>query len=530
MAWTAGLGWLLVSAVATAQEASTPASGTATTEEQTSEAVASPEQAERGGETAAASAPASAGPSAAPQAPADEQPSTPATASPEAGASAERAAIAQAAPTEAPKTVGEEKAAEGQRTEGEAALPLTWHASMVTRYELRDGYAAIARTRAVHPFAYDGDYVSYRARFGLETKPLRLDDGLRVLVRFMPQSSGYWNVGGDTLQDAGLDLHEGYLQIMGEDWSLRSGRFEIVYGDHFVVGNVGWHWTSRSFDALRFRKQLGKPGAWFDLFASLLDEGRARGIDEVGVQDTWFGGFYGSFGPLLREGLALDGYLLYQFKPEWRVADSDPTDTVDDSYHYDELRFTLGARSKARFGAFDYRTEVGLQLGFTGPAAAGGANRSILAYQGDLEVGYHAGPVRLALEGFYASGDDPSTADTVEGWNMLYPTAHKWLGLMDILFVRTNVYGGVLHLKAKAADSLSLFLDGHYFARPQDGMDSGVARRAGTVAYEVDLGGKYVLAPGLHTRLGYSIYLPQQSYYGVSDPVHFFELELKYQH
>ncbi len=508
-AWVAALGWLLAGPTATAQEPPAQEQGVAAADEQPSstEAPADETGQDDGAAPTGASEP-EVVPT--PQAPPVEPPSTEPAASPT--TVPEEAAVPEAA---APKADEEED---------EDSLPLTWHTSMMTRYELRDGYTEIGRTRAVHPVAFDGDYIAYRARFGFETKPLRLDDNLRVLVRFSPQSAGYWNVGGDTLQDPQLDLHEGYLQIMGEDWYVRSGRFEIIYGDHFVVGNVGWHWRARSFDAVRFRKELGKKGAWFDLFASFLNEGRVQAFDEPGVQDSWFGGFYGSFGPLLRDGLALDGYLLYQFKPEWEA-----TDAMGDTFRYDELRFTLGARSKARFGAFDYRTEVGLQVGFTGPSVAGGDDRSILAYQGDLEVGYSFGPVRLALEGFYASGDDPDTADTVEGWNMLYPTAHKWLGFADIMFVRTNVYGGVFHFKAKANDALSLYLDGHYFARPQDGMDSGVARQAGTVAYEVDVGGKYVLAQGLHTRVGYSIYLPQESYYGVNDPVHFFEFELLFQ-
>jgi hypothetical protein len=40
-------------------------------------------------------------------------------------------------------------------------------------------------------------------------------------------------------------------------------------------------------------------------------------------------------------------------------------------------------------------------------------------------------PFRIGVEGLVASGDDLSTPDRDEGWNELYPTTHKWLGLMD---------------------------------------------------------------------------------------------------
>ena len=51
----------------------------------------------------------------------------------------------------------------------------------------------------------------------------------------------------------------------------------------------------------------------------------------------------------------------------------------------------------------------------------------------------------MSVEGIYASGNDPAT-EKHEGWDELYPTAHKFLGLADVFtraVKRTNVRSGV---------------------------------------------------------------------------------------
>ena len=130
----------------------------------------------------------------------------------------------------------------------------------------------------------------------------------------------------------------------------------------------------------------------------------------------------------------------------------------------------------------------------------------------------------MALEGLYASGDDLSTPDESEAWNQLFPTAHKFLGLMDVFGARANAISGVLHLSAKATKALTSKLDGHVFAWPQANM-AGVD---GYVGSEVNLIALYSLGKGLGMRALYGIFLPDKDAFPMDDPAHYLEIELAY--
>ena len=38
---------------------------------------------------------------------------------------------------------------------------------------------------------------------------------------------------------------------MGRGWSVKAGRFEMIYGDQRLVGGFEWHNQARSFDAAK---------------------------------------------------------------------------------------------------------------------------------------------------------------------------------------------------------------------------------------------------------------------------------------
>jgi hypothetical protein len=206
---------------------------------------------------------------------------------------------------------------------------------------------------------------------------------------------------------------------------------------------------------------------------------------------------------------------------------------------------TLGARAKQRLGAIDYRVEAGLQAGSRARALpmapamppAELESASVLAYHADAELGVFAldDRLRFGLEGLIASGDDPSTAEEAEGWNELYPTAHKFIGLADIVVQggvkRTNLVSGVAHVTARPIADLTLQLDAHLFARPEAinaMVDSGYA------GMELDAGAAYALGKGLTLRALYALFVPDEDFYpvgaaaGPADPAHYLEVELRY--
>lgn len=401
------------------------------------------------------------------------------------------------------------RAQEATEEQAEEIVPPVVTASFFVRYDLRENYDEVGLA--------DLDFVRYRTRFGLIAGPFDAGEALALSLRFVPQASGIWHVGGNGLEDAELGLHEGLMILTAPGWRLDAGRFEMVYGDHLVIGNVDWHQTGRSFDGLRMHVQPEEDGVWVDGFVTLIDEGfLTPGDSSFAAGDTYFGGVYAGLGSLVAEKFALDAYALVLATAGETALAGDPPEpgTVDGS-----TRLTLGSRVKNRSGILDYRLEAGIQLGDAG------GDRRIFAWQADLEVGLSLidGRLRVGIEGLYASGDDPATDDVDEAWNQLFPTAHKWLGYADIIGARTNVASAVLHLSFAPTDAWKLHVDRHVFYRPED--TPVESRKAGV---EVDFGGAYTIAEGLAVRTNYSLFLPNEDWYGTPDPVHFWELELRY--
>ena len=392
--------------------------------------------------------------------------------------------------------------------------------SFFSRYELRRGYA--------QGTILDGDpgsdLVRYRARLGLHVEPLETET-LTLGTHFVPQAGGFWHVGGDDLVDPVLGLHEAFVDVATGPLRFEVGRFEMVYGDHLVIGNVGWHHLGRAFDGFRVRTAAGD--AWVDVFFTALSEGFVEGFgDPLGAGDTYFTGAYAGLGKLFFENVDLDLYALSRLWPNNREIPVDPTlEPVEYDFAAD---LTPGVRVKGTAGVFDFRAEQGLQLG-TRPALPEPVD--VLAYQGDVELGLDfrkTAHVRVAAEAFYATGDDPESERT-EAYDHLYPTAHKWMGLMDFVGARTNVYGGIWHTQL-VFEPVAFALDVHSFWRPFPADDTTY------LGTEVDAGAAWAIAKPLKLRGLYGIFLPETKpsppaspapLPGGGDPLHFAEFALE---
>lgn len=388
------------------------------------------------------------------------------------------------------------------------ALQFTPFGTIFSRYEMRRNYGlGLAGVEGE-------DAVRYRTRFGVRAAPVSIGEGLSVSARVAAQAAGQWNVGGDTLEHPGLSLHEGLIGIHVGDTRIDVGRFEMSYGEHLVIGTVDWNPVARAFDGVRSHSVLGS-GVWIDAFATVLGESwsLAETGDTFAEGDVYFTGLYAGFGPAIGDGVELDGYVLSRALPALRTSTQSRDGTAD---------LTIGSRYKDRFGALDLRAEAGYQLG--GRASADNADvRSASAHQFDVELGLNLADdrARIGLEGFRASGDDAETADVDEGWSQLYPTAHRWLGHMDIIPARSNVQGAVLHLSAKPAPRHTVFADLHTFfsAWTPEGVES---YRGG----ELDVGAAQRLGRGLTLREELGVFKPTTA--GEDDDLRYFaEVELR---
>lgn len=382
------------------------------------------------------------------------------------------------------------------------------------KLELADGKLLIgAQVRFRYEHFDDTDFVGANDRRDFVLTRIRPDVEYRpheqIVLFFQPQFTAGWGETGlsqssvnaatdgstaatsGALDDPDLGVHQGYLIYAPSDWfAMKLGRQELIYGDHLLVGNVDWNNVARSFDAAKliFTHDQG----WVDLFWSLLSDaesGQARGVATGSSGDAHFMGVYSSldFGRFLR---ALDLYALYRLD---MTASPDPHNYV-----------TAGLRIQSKPNNWDYRIEGTGQFG-----KQTGANQR--DWQFDVEGGVTFESLyqfRIGLEGFISSLN----------YNQLFPTAHKWLGFID-LFGRRNIMGGVLHLSAKPAPKWLLKLDAHTMFRAKT--SAGLFRLNGVTPIgavgpssshfageEIDLTAVYKPLDLLSFKAGFSVFLP----------------------
>ncbi len=264
-----------------------------------------------------------------------------------------------------------------------------------------------------------------------------------------------------------------------ESWSAELGRQELAYGDHLVIGSLPWANQGRSFDALKIRYEFEK--GWSDLVASKVSDNSANGSSNVLVanDDTDLIFLYNSFS--INEVLdPLEFYLLHQ-----------------NVHNAGGLEINMaGIRAKGELGPLFYRTENGIQ---------GGAGLGSRAFQMDFELGKKWEKISLSGEYSLAGAD----------YQQLYPTAHKFLGLADVLG-RRNVEQYALHLSSPITSWLKLRADYHDFKKAKidapayqlRGSAWGEFNGSDDIGEEFDFVATFEPASELSVQLGAALFYP----------------------
>lgn len=236
--------------------------------------------------------------------------------------------------------------------------------------------------------------------------------------------------------DPYLSIHHAYVNwnIENSHAFLSIARQELNYGDHIILGNLGFSNVARSFDSGLIRWNPEQYTLDF-IYAKIAESDvKASGL----LGDTGLAGVYAALGNLI----SIPDFDLYVF---W-LRDNRSGTPVTFNFG------TFGTRIKVASSIIDARLE------------AGDANdHAMVAYMFNAETGGNANKVRLAIEYIRASGDDPSTCKFTR-YHQLFPTAHRWLGDMDF-FGRQNIQSAVLHTQYKHSAALSLSADVHSFWR-----------------------------------------------------------------
>jgi len=319
----------------------------------------------------------------------------------------------------------------------------------------------------------DGNWFEQRFRFGITVTPVDW-------LTFYAQGQSSMEIDGHrgfipgtnaAEGDDYFNLRQGYIQISNYDvcpWGLKIGRQELSYGDERLVGAFDWSNYGRTFDAVKVTYQGS--GWWVDAFTStpaVIYQGRYDQSDlfngtETG-RDLIFSGLYFSTDTLPFGTLDLYSFMLDQANGNTANAEgflSVPATTGDLTKRGDFV--TLGTRiygDPRKLNGWEYQGEYAYQVG----TLRGEALSAFAAHTG---VGYNflstSWMPRLFLEYNYASGDRNASDGHINTFQNLFPTNHKFYGIMDTVSWQ-NTHNLCLSLKASPIRSLTAQLDYHAY-------------------------------------------------------------------
>ena len=167
----------------------------------------------------------------------------------------------------------------------------------------------------------------------------------------------------------------------------------------------------------------------------------------------------------------------------------------------DEDRYTVGAHvdGKIENTRFDDDAEAAYQFGSFG---SGDISAGFVSLTFGWKPCTRCLDPRFAVGFDWASGDEDPLDDDVQTFNQLFPTAHKFFGIVDVLG-RPNLIAGRIEASIKPADKLTVIAAFHGFWRASDDDGTytvgGGLQRPGTSAdddylgSEIDLLVKYNL-------------------------------------
>ncbi|MFQ5776565.1 MAG: alginate export family protein [Terriglobia bacterium] len=345
-----------------------------------------------------------------------------------------------------------------------------------------------------------------------------LGQRLRVYVRvrahphlsFFVQAQDVWLFGAERdkiIHNMATNLHQVYLDWAPggrEQWQVRVGRQEFIYGKQRLLGAFGWDNVGRSFDAVRLRYRRA---AWTSdfLWGRHVDVRRRGAGHRPGNRDLYAAylthaskgapGRTELYGFFLRDGLRT---------PAERGTEPQATRI-----------FTLGVRhSHEPSSGFRYEVENAWQFGQRGPDRHHAAALVATAgYAWDVRWG-----PSLAFEYDFASGDDDPSDGNSNEFHNLFPTNHLHYGYADLVGLR-NLHDFRLTAAVRLHPKLTVQADYHRFllARRRGAWKNGGGRILGfdptgqagrDLGQEVDLTFRVPLHAHLSFLAGYSLFLP----------------------
>ena len=306
------------------------------------------------------------------------------------------------------------------------------------------------------------------------------------------------------------DLLNAFVDVgLTDNFKVRVGRQELVYGAQRLVSPLDWANTRRTFEGI---KGMYKKGDWaIDGFYTNFVPVAPDAFDEADY-DRSFYGVYGVYSGL--ENSTMDLYYL-GFDDERNLA----AISSDFSLH------TVGGRLSGKLdgkwlyeveGAYQGGRQSGLALDHNAGFVTAGVGRKLNCKW----------DTTLWMYFDYASGND--SVGEFERFNQLFPLAHKYLGFIDAV-ARSNVLSPNVLLKTKPHKKVDLLLWYYYFgAAEAEDIIPGVAVPSNQVAGEDDFGQeldficKYTFNPRSNIVFGYSHLWPGNKIVSTNDASFFY--------
>ncbi len=354
------------------------------------------------------------------------------------------------------------------------------------RWENRsNNYDFNSATRAVT----DGNWFEHRARIGLALKPV---DWLKIYAQgqdsreFNGRRGNTPGVFGAEGDDA-FDLRQGYLEIGNLKefpLTLKVGRQVLAYGDERLVGASDWNNIGRTFDAVKLHFE--QPNWWLDGFASSVavptrpkynqsdlfngnetDRGQvfsglyfSTTAIPVQTTDVYVFHLHENTGPkYLPAALGDTNFATFglRVKSKPGVFHHEPA-AAPDGKSVADGKSTPPPKAAPKPLGFDYEGEFAFQTGEL-------RGLDLTAFAVHAGAGYTFGvpwTPRLGVEYNYASGDNHPGDSTVETFQNLFPTNHKFYGYMDA-FSWQNMHNPAISLKVAPCKKVTAQVDYHGF-------------------------------------------------------------------
>jgi hypothetical protein len=280
----------------------------------------------------------------------------------------------------------------------------------------------------------------------------------------------------------------------GSVWA-RAGRQELLYGVERIISPLDWANTRRTFEGY---KVFWKNSTWaLDSFYTRPVLPAPRRFDSPDY-DREFMGFWGTYKGCKHRTVDLF-YLAYNNR--------------DVGFKYD----TLGGRWWSEHGDWLLELEGAVQLGTN----ADGTNHKAGFWVAGLGRKLTRLPWKPTLWVYYDWASGTNDLGAGNGYDHLFPLAHKYLGFMD-LYGRRNIETPNVQLSFKPCEKVRILLWYYYFFL-QNSNDTpysvamtpynpGNAPASADLGHEIDVTATYAIAPRASLLLGYSHFFAGQYY------------------